>query len=175
MVSAPGFWVDEIYPATWFEEVNITENLTDTTSSISENFNGDYYYRVKAMDLAGYSGEWSNIRNVKITDNPVSIGPDEFSIEQGFSNLQISPNPFSESITIKYDLQLDAKVEIKIFNILGDAVKMLTNESQSPGKQTIIWDGTDASGKEVAPGIYFINIIIGNEAVARRILKTSQY
>lgn len=68
------------------------------------------------------------------------------------------PNPFSESTVINYQVKFQGKVVLKIYDISGQEIRTLVNENQSTGKHTIVWDGTNDSGKNVGSGIYFCKI-----------------
>ncbi len=70
--------------------------------------------------------------------------PAQFRLHQNF------PNPFNPSTTIKYDVPVDSRVTVSIFDALGRLVSQLVDETVSAGEREARWD---ASG--VASGIYF--------------------
>jgi flagellar hook assembly protein FlgD len=43
---------------------------------------------------------------------------------------------------------------LTIYNIAGQTIRTLVDEPQLAGYHSILWDGCDASGNEVASGIY---------------------
>ena len=47
---------------------------------------------------------------------------------------------------------------LKIYNLLGQVVRILVNEEKLPGSYTVIWDGKDQKGHEVSSGIYFYQL-----------------
>jgi len=65
------------------------------------------------------------------------------------------PNPFNPETKINFNLHEDQKIEINIYNIKGQKVKQLVKEQRSAGQHSIIWKGTDDSGKSVSSGVYF--------------------
>jgi flagellar hook assembly protein FlgD len=65
------------------------------------------------------------------------------------------PNPFNPQTSIRYALPQDAQVRLVIYNVLGQRVKTLVDESQSAGYKTEWWDGRDEKEDGVASGIYF--------------------
>ncbi len=67
------------------------------------------------------------------------------------------PNPFNPSTTINYYLPQNSAVEINIYDILGTVVKNFKASSQSAGKHSILWDGTNSNNEYVASGIYIYN------------------
>ena len=73
------------------------------------------------------------------------------------------PDPFNAETTIDYALPGTANVLLEVYNILGQRIKVLVNETQSPGYKTIMWNSTNDAGNEVASGIYFLQLTIGEQ------------
>ncbi|MCI0515628.1 T9SS type A sorting domain-containing protein [candidate division KSB1 bacterium] len=65
------------------------------------------------------------------------------------------PNPFNPRTTFQYQLAAPARVEIAIYNLLGQKIQVLLHEMRAPGFYEIQWDGQDQAGLPVASGIYF--------------------
>ena len=80
------------------------------------------------------------------------------------------PNPFNPATTIRYSLKESGEVHIAVFNILGQKVRSLINESRPAGENTAVWDGKDNSGSEVASGVYFYRIHSGALDETRKML-----
>ncbi|TFG96465.1 MAG: T9SS type A sorting domain-containing protein, partial [Calditrichales bacterium] len=76
--------------------------------------------------------------------------PLEFKLYKNF------PNPFNPSTTIRYSLPMDSRVELKVFNILGQVVTTLTDDMLAAGYHTIQWNGINRVGSQVASGTYFL-------------------
>ncbi len=72
------------------------------------------------------------------------------------------PNPFNPETTISFDLPQKDKVELVVYNLKGQKVKTLINDEVDKGRHTIIWNGTNNQGKEVASGIYYYRLSSGN-------------
>ncbi|NWG27570.1 MAG: T9SS type A sorting domain-containing protein [Ignavibacteriaceae bacterium] len=70
-------------------------------------------------------------------------GPKEFKLEQNF------PNPFNPTTTIQYQLPHDARVTLKVYDILGSEVATLVNEGQEAGYKEVQF-----SGSNIASGMY---------------------
>jgi len=84
--------------------------------------------------------------------------------------IQNYPNPFHLSTTIQYAIPRFAKVNITIFNMLGETVKVLENSYHQAGSFTIQWDGTDKNNNRVMSGLYFCNVHIGNQHQSFKLL-----
>jgi hypothetical protein len=72
------------------------------------------------------------------------------------------PNPFNSQNTITYKINDYSSVKIKIFNVLGEEIKIILNKELSPGEYNIQWDAKDKYGQQLPSGIYFICLQIGN-------------
>jgi hypothetical protein len=73
----------------------------------------------------------------------------------GFSNPEIiartSPNPMVNTNTINYKLDASSKVQIALYNSLGQPLKVLADLTQSAGVHTLNWNGSD-----MLKGTYYI-------------------
>lgn len=84
------------------------------------------------------------------------------------------PNPFSPSVDrfvrIRYKLESDERVEIRLFDFAMNLVRTLTDEQQNSGEREVSWDGTDNSGARVANGAYFYAVETGGETFWGKVL-----
>jgi len=63
------------------------------------------------------------------------------------------PNPFNPLTKIKFDIPKESFTSINIFDILGQNVSTLVNETIKPGKYEIDWDGSN-----FASGVYYYRL-----------------
>lgn len=68
------------------------------------------------------------------------------------------PNPFNPATEISFSLPERTQVSLNIYNILGEKVKTLVNETRDAGTYNVRWDGRDEAGSSVASGIYFYRL-----------------
>ena len=61
-------------------------------------------------------------------------------------------------------------MELIIYNILGQKVRTLVNQSLEPGEHSIVWNGTDNKGRSVASGIYFYRMKAGNYSETKKMV-----
>jgi len=77
----------------------------------------------------------------------------------GFSSPEIiaslSPNPMVNSSTITYRLDADAKVQITLYNSVGQPIKMLASQNQNAGVHTLSWQ----AGSNMTNGNYFVQLL----------------
>jgi len=61
-------------------------------------------------------------------------------------------------------------VELFIYNLLGEIVKVIVSQSQIPGNYMTRWDGTNQNEVPVSTGIYFCRLKAGSEVRTKKIL-----
>ncbi len=72
--------------------------------------------------------------------------------------MKVFPNPFNPSTTIEYRLSAADHVQLSLYNQRGQLVKHLLAQQKPAGLHRLSWDGTDASGKPCASGVYFLKL-----------------
>lgn len=102
-----------------------------------------------------------------ITDTPEE---DEQNLPEDFWLGANYPNPFNPVTTIEYSLPTQSHVLVEVFNIVGNKVQTLVDETQSAGIHSTSWDGNDLNGQPVASGIYFYRLQAGEFSQTRRML-----
>lgn len=81
--------------------------------------------------------------------------PTNFELEQNY------PNPFNPATNIRFQIPRDAKVELKIFNSLGQEVRTLVNQRMKRGQHIVTWNGRDNRGRFVSSGTYIYQLRAG--------------
>jgi subtilisin family serine protease len=72
---------------------------------------------------------------------------------------QNSPNPFHQFTKIKFMLFKEEKVKITIYNVLGQEIRKIANQTFPVGlHETITWNGTNQVGRKVSSGIYIYRV-----------------
>ena len=84
-------------------------------------------------------------------------------IPNSFKLFQNYPNPFNPNTIIKYSLPGDGFVNVTVFNMLGEEIKTLVNNTQKAGKYEVAFStiGGSASGGNaytLPSGIYFYRL-----------------
>lgn len=72
--------------------------------------------------------------------------------------ISVYPNPFNSSTVIEYYVSQPGKVELAIYNILGQPVCELYHGPAEPGTHSIRWNGEDANGLSVPSGLYLARL-----------------
>jgi len=149
--SQPGFDVNSA------EEVGTTTQTEFTDASVQPG--ETWYYRVVAFDFSGNKGDFSEEVAVSVTSvagGDGSFVPESFNLEQNY------PNPFNPTTSIRYDLAKDTHVSLKIYNMMGQEVATLVNESKPAGRYEISWNARNDAGLKVSSGIYIYVLKAGD-------------
>ncbi len=98
-------------------------------------------------------------------DHVVGLEPggDLSAVPGQFELLQNYPNPFNPATTIRYRLPVTAKVELLVYNMLGQKIRRLVEAQQAPGSYQVQWDGRSDGGNALASGIYFYRLKVGEQ------------
>ena len=68
------------------------------------------------------------------------------------------PNPFSRQTVISFHLDQKQRVELSVFNIAGQKVRVISSGDYEQGHHQIVWDGLSQQGAPVTPGIYICSL-----------------
>jgi len=85
--------------------------------------------------------------------------PVDFSLSQNY------PNPFNPSTTINYSIPENAKVSLKVYNLLGQEIATLVNENMPAGDYSISWNAQNEPS-----GIYFYTIKVGEYSKTNKMI-----
>lgn len=96
--------------------------------------------------------------------------PEHVDLPKSIELSQNYPNPFNPSTSIRFGLPDEGKVKLVIYNVLGQKVRELINESRSAGYHTALWNGKNDLGQEVASGLYIYRLETVKGAESRKML-----
>lgn len=90
---------------------------------------------------------------VEDEDNPAE--DIKFGLDQNY------PNPFNSSTVIKFSLNRNSMVQLKIYDMLGREIGSLVNDFRNAGSHTVRFNGS-VNGKELPSGLYLYQLITDN-------------
>lgn len=159
--------------------VSIFKNNGDGTFQSEVRYGaGDYSWGVFCADLDGdsdldlvvpslYSNNVSILLNQTVTDvedEGIDQLPKLYSLSQNY------PNPFNQSTKIEFTLNKSGFVRLNIYDLLGRKVRTLVSQHLSSGHKSVLWDGKNDLGKDVASGIYFYQLRIGDFSETKKLV-----
>lgn len=105
-----------------------------------------YYYKLADVDFKGKAR----------FHGPISITarlvPQAYRLEQNF------PNPFNPETTICFTLKKRGKVTLRIYNLMGQFVRILLDEEKEAGVYSVLWNAKNDYGITVATGVYYYTL-----------------
>ncbi len=114
--------------------------------------------------LSNFYGDIDEIRISNIAINDFDITTEIVETEhpamlpENYNLYQNYPNPFNMSTKINFDLPKRNFLTLKLYNILGQVVRVLKNEVLDIGRHTVSWDGKNDEGIVLPSGIYFYEL-----------------
>ena len=118
-----------------------------------------YFWRVQARDQTGfytYSQPWSFT-----VDEPRSV-----ELTQNY------PNPFNPATAIRFHLDRDRFVELKVYSVLGQEVATLVAGMRSKGTHEVIFDAAKSGSGGLATGVYLYRLNVDDYVEIRKMLYT---
>jgi hypothetical protein len=122
---------------------NSVKNYSYTDTKLQS---GKYQYRLKMVDNNG-SFAYSSVEAAEVAV------PKDFAVSQNY------PNPFNPSTKIDYQVPVDAKVILEVYNIAGQKVIELVNQEQSAGYYTV-----DFGASKLSSGVYIYRLAASDKA-----------
>jgi hypothetical protein len=89
----------------------------------------------------------------------VLVPPGTFFLQQNF------PNPFNSGTVIRYDVAEKSRVTLKVYNLLGQEIQSLVDETQPPASYQVRFE---AQG--LASGVYFCRMVAGERIQVRKLV-----
>jgi len=115
------------------------------------------HYKVYTVYKTGGVEDSSTVQ-LDFEATPVGIA--ERELKPALENVINAPNPFLYSTGLEYSLMNNHRVNVTVRDVNGGLVKKLFEGPQSKGDYKLEWDGTNAYGSSVSPGLYLMNIMI---------------
>ena len=161
-----------------------TSYVWSTILDTSDDTLGERYYplRIADEDLDGDNKREIVLTNLYASDpgqlmllvleasgstavDPIStVVPERLALKANY------PNPFKGATTIEYDVDRAGTATITVYNLMGQAVRTLVDESHQPGSYRTSWDGTNDAGQRVSSGTYLYAIEADGARQTRRMV-----
>ena len=136
-------------------ERKATFNFLEYGLQIIKNSNISY-------DIKIIMGELDYVQ--QMSDEILENIPSIFSLSQNY------PNPFNPVTKLDYNLPLRSRINISIYNVLGQEIKTLVNGVKEYGYHSTTWNGQDNVGRDMASGVYFARISSQDFTKTRKML-----
>jgi hypothetical protein len=114
--------------------------------------------RITADDGSGHTASTGTITVIATKQGKVII-----------RNNVINPSK-GELVYINFVLKKSEKVNITVYNLAGNPVKVIFNKKGVPGLNEVAWDGKNKKGRLVSRAVYYVLIKIGKTRYTRKVL-----
>ena len=117
------------------------------------------------IETGGFWG-WAiwEVDSVGVDEEVPELVPGTYVLNQNY------PNPFNPETHIDYTIQARKNVSLIIYNSLGQQVRVLVQAPQSPGTNTVTWDGCDDDGNLTPSGMYLYRITVSSTSDTKKMV-----
>jgi len=125
------------------------------------------YYKVTATDQSFNESARSATASVSFVSGGPATG--DWAIETGYPN----PSPVTSPVTFAIVIPAagGAGGSLVIMDAGGHRVREMPLASQATGRQLVVWDGKNDSGRDVAPGVYRALVMAGGQRSSTRLVR----
>ncbi len=120
---------------------------------------GNWYYRLKQMDLDGTTVYTEPARVSVLTGVRGGEVPGDFALQQNY------PNPFNPTTKMSFVIGHSSLASLKVFDVLGREVETLVNEVKAPGMHDVTFNA-----ERLPSGVYVYRLTAGGKSASRRML-----
>jgi flagellar hook assembly protein FlgD len=87
-----------------------------------------------------------------------------------FALRQNVPNPFSETTTIQFDLDVAQPVTVRVYDVTGRLVDTVTQATLPAGMNEVRWTARSHDGTQLRSGVYFYTVTTPRGTQSRKML-----
>ncbi|MCB0749790.1 MAG: T9SS type A sorting domain-containing protein, partial [Ignavibacteriae bacterium] len=148
---------EETWEKVAFIEGHGNSNSPKLYSFTDKNLNGGskFVYRLKQIDIDG-TFEYSDAVEIEVL-------PTKYELFQNY------PNPFNPSTKIKFSMPEDAKININVYNVLGEKVASVISEELKAGFHQVDFN-SNSTGYQLASGVYIYTIESKNFSQVKKMI-----
>mgnify|MGYP006248407691 FL=1 len=154
------FFISENGTVTSFQ--NISDNSFELNDVSILEHSTTYEYYIIATDCEGATATSDTL---SFTTPTFAVAVPEVSENELFALYQNYPNPFAEKTIFSFFLPKKTKVELTVYNFLGQKVKIVLSETKTKGKHLVAF-----SSENLANGIYFYELKTEEMSVSKRMM-----
>lgn len=134
-----------------------------------------YFYKLIDVTYNGQKFEHKKLSVDFVPENIIKITglelPETMRLYQNY------PNPFNSATMIEFSIPKLKRVDVSnvnldIYNLLGQRVRVLYKGQLAAGNYTLRWDGQNEAGISAASGVYIYRLQVNNRITAKRLTIT---
>jgi len=144
-----------------FDDGNVTQCIVGGLACDST-----YRFAVTCYDRLGNESWYSR----EVTATTVVAVPDLAAVPTALRLEGNYPNPFNPQTNIVYSLPSEGRAELAVYDVRGRRLVILVDRVEGAGRHSVVWNGRDANGAELASGVYFVRLEFGGDFQKRKIV-----
>jgi hypothetical protein len=132
---------------------------------------GYSFHYIRDASATGLAARFHHLDDVLAwlgNPEPVATGASKPAGKYALS--QNYPNPFNPTTTIDYSLKATGHVSLNIYNVAGQLVRSLVDDTKAAGSFKIEWNGRDNVGQAVSSGVYFYKLISNDFSMTKKMV-----
>ncbi|MBN1884446.1 MAG: immune inhibitor A [Candidatus Krumholzibacteriota bacterium] len=169
-ISGQGVYLDLVSPVADCESFALAATaVPDTFLVVTPVRTGTFHYLARGIDAEGHAGRRSRLAGTEVDRTTPADLP---SAASAFPPNR--PNPFNPSTIFRYVVGAAdapgglAAVRLELYDAAGRRIATIDEGPRAPGSYAVRWDGTNASGRRAASGVYFARLLVGGRRFARK-------
>ncbi len=124
-------------------------------------------YEANAVILCNDPDEHQVVLPIQMTVDEDGVGgivalPYETTLHANY------PNPFNPATTLRFNLAQQEQVSLEVYNLLGQRVAVLVNETMDAGAYQVTWNTSGMSN--IASGMYYCRMQAGGYHATRKMM-----
>ena len=135
---------------------NVPASWQEYSYNLSSYSGGPVYLAVQCVSVDDYylfADDFLVTASSVAVDEPIAFIPEKFSLSQNY------PNPFNSQTTLSFEIiDKKSRVNLSVFNMRGQKVKTLIDNTIMSGRYEVIWDSKNELGVNVSSGIYLYRL-----------------
>lgn len=80
------------------------------------------------------------------------------------------PNPFNPVTTIEFTQPAAGRVRLEVYNVRGQKVRTLVDETSPAGTRQVVFNGLDQNGASLASGVYYYRLQTSGSTLTKKML-----
>ncbi len=152
--------------------------VTDTCCVYEPRLLDSLCWRVRARvttESDTIMSDWSKTFVCELNRNTTPVQPDNrVLVPEVFSLSQNYPNPFNPTTRIQFGVPANSAgaihVRIEIFNLAGQLVRTLVDETMTPGIHHREWDALDVNNRKMGSGVYVYRMTAGSFVHSKKMI-----
>jgi len=142
------------------------------------NSNPHYHNSSDSVGASGYSIPFytscvkAAIAGLARLAVPMGLGIEEgvSATEPAAFRITVQPNPFRKSTVIISAVPVAGTTQLRVFDVSGRCVRMVSQEHSGSGLQRFAWNRIDDAGRRLPAGVYIVSLVIGTARVSTKVV-----